>query len=533
MAKDTAKAIALCRVSTVKQSEEGTSLEAQEQRVYEAAAYFDAEIVKFWSIKQSSRKGKNYQRKDLVEMLTYAKSDKKVKYIIVDEPDRFMRDFRMYYYWQVRFSEEAGAKLVYAKKPHLANEDNMMSLMEEMLDVFRAEASNQERITKTTSNMQARVKLGYFPGRTKTGYRRTDTPGLFEPSEPAWSSIQKAFKAILGGITIKEAVQDLNESGFRTESGKPMDTFNFKKLMADPYYAGIIAMSDWEVNPNGLHVPMITIEEHEQLRNLAKGVVYKLRKKFRPDFMLSNVMACTDCLSEDSEKTPRLVGYDHNNGKKGNSYKTYKRYRCRSCGASMLQEELHNAFSNELLNLKLTDEKKDEFIGALRTVWKRDVRRLLIRSKASQTRLERLQEERKNVLRNALNNNLSQGDINSVLEGIDADIERVNADISQLEEMEKDFVDFVEFSLDFIENLRSKFWTLEADELGWCKQLLFPEGFSISRDKKVYTPKISEFYRVATSKEDPEGSSKSKMVGNRGFEPLTSSTSMKRSSQMS
>ena len=125
---------------------------------------------------------------------------------------------------------------------------------------------------------------------------------------------------------------------------------------------------------------MITIEEHEQLRNLAKGVVYKLRKKFRPDFMLSNVMACTDCLSEDSEKTPRLVGYDHNNGKKGNSYKTYKRYRCRSCGASMLQEELHNAFSNELLNLKLTDEKKDEFIGALRTVWKRDVRRLLIRS---------------------------------------------------------------------------------------------------------------------------------------------------------
>ena len=58
MAKDTAKAIALCRVSTVKQSEEGTSLEAQEQRVYEAAAYFDAEIVKFWSIKQSSRKGK-------------------------------------------------------------------------------------------------------------------------------------------------------------------------------------------------------------------------------------------------------------------------------------------------------------------------------------------------------------------------------------------------------------------------------------------------------------------------------------------
>ena len=69
------KALALCRVSTVKQGIEGTSLEAQEQRVYDAAARFDAEIVRFWGIKQSSRKGKNYQRKDLLEMLSVAKAD--------------------------------------------------------------------------------------------------------------------------------------------------------------------------------------------------------------------------------------------------------------------------------------------------------------------------------------------------------------------------------------------------------------------------------------------------------------------------
>lgn len=155
--KDEVKAIALCRVSTVKQGAEGSSLEAQEQRVYDAALLFNAEIVKFWSITQSSRKGKNYQRKDLMEMLAFAKADKKVKYIIVDEPDRFMRDLETYYYWKVKFKQEADTKLVYAKKPHLANDDSMVSTMEEMIDVFRGEASNLERITKTTSNMQARV----------------------------------------------------------------------------------------------------------------------------------------------------------------------------------------------------------------------------------------------------------------------------------------------------------------------------------------------------------------------------------------
>ena len=39
------KAIALCRVSTVKQGVEGSSLEAQETRVYDAASLFNAEIV--------------------------------------------------------------------------------------------------------------------------------------------------------------------------------------------------------------------------------------------------------------------------------------------------------------------------------------------------------------------------------------------------------------------------------------------------------------------------------------------------------
>ncbi len=154
---DKVKAIALCRVSTVKQGVEGSSLEAQEQRVYDAALLFNAEIVKFWSITQSSRKGKNYQRKDLMEMLAFAKADKRVKYIIVDEPDRFMRDLEMYYHWKVQFREVAGAKLVYAKKPHLAEDTSMVATMEEMIDVFRGEASNLERITKTTSNMQARV----------------------------------------------------------------------------------------------------------------------------------------------------------------------------------------------------------------------------------------------------------------------------------------------------------------------------------------------------------------------------------------
>ncbi|MGB4844147.1 MAG: recombinase family protein, partial [Ferruginibacter sp.] len=110
-------AIALCRVSTAKQRTEGNSLEAQEKRVYDAADFIQAPIEKFWSLNVSSRKGKNFNRKDLHQMLAYAKQYRRIQFVIVDEVDRFMRSVDEFYYWKVRFREEAGARLVYAAKP--------------------------------------------------------------------------------------------------------------------------------------------------------------------------------------------------------------------------------------------------------------------------------------------------------------------------------------------------------------------------------------------------------------------------------
>src|SRR5260370_18298971 len=162
-----APAIAVCRVSTAKQRLEGNSLEGKEQRVYDAAVYVGADIEKFWSLNITSRKGKNFKSRDLHEMLAYAKQYKRVQYIIVDEVDGFMRSVDELYYWKVRFREEAGGRLVYAAKPGLTFKDDIYALFEEMIDVFKAETSNVERIVKTTEKMKARIAAGYYPGTPK------------------------------------------------------------------------------------------------------------------------------------------------------------------------------------------------------------------------------------------------------------------------------------------------------------------------------------------------------------------------------
>ena len=84
------KAVALCRVSTDEQLK-NNSLNRQNEAVRIIAECHNLEIIRTWSGSVSSKSGRNLSRKDLNEMMDFCKKNKQVKYIVVDEPDRFMR----------------------------------------------------------------------------------------------------------------------------------------------------------------------------------------------------------------------------------------------------------------------------------------------------------------------------------------------------------------------------------------------------------------------------------------------------------
>lgn len=525
----TKKAIALYRVSTYKQSIEGHSLDAQEMKVAYAAEYHNAEIVRHWRIDVSSRAGKNLQRQDLKEALAYCRANK-IAYFIIDEVDRFMRSIKEYYWYQIEF-ERCGVKLIFASQPEL-NDDGQFAKLRELLAIYEAEASNAERSRKTNDKMMARVAAGYYPGRTKPGYKESDTPGLHVPSESRWSLLRQAFIDVLSGVPLKEANQLLNDKGYKTPSGNRMDLYNLKKILVDPYYCGTIRMSTWPLNPHGLHKAMITEDQHEVMLQIVLGTKYKRRHKVNPDFKLSNKMECTECLEEDA-KFPRLVGYVHHNGKAGDKRKFYNRYKCRGCGANVLRDNLHKAVSEELLHVRIDEERRDDFLAALRSVWHEDESDSILRLKTLQKRLEQLKDSKNRLVIQSTTGTIAEEDIRDALSEIKSEINNVEQEIGSVKDIEKDFIEFVKFTMKTIDELQDVFWKLDDEHMGWCKQLLFPEGFSVSRNKKVYTPVLSEFYRLANTQKDPEGSQKSVLVGDRGVEPLTSTTSMWRSSQLS
>lgn len=80
------QAVALCRVSTKGQEDEGHSLESQHSNVIQAAQDLDTDVIRVWSLSKSRRKSRNaaeIKKQDLEEILAYCKQNKRVRYLII------------------------------------------------------------------------------------------------------------------------------------------------------------------------------------------------------------------------------------------------------------------------------------------------------------------------------------------------------------------------------------------------------------------------------------------------------------------
>ena len=497
--------IALCRVSTSKQRLEGNSLSAQEVRINKVAEeLFNCELVRTWSLDISSRKGKNFKRKDLEEMLVYCKKNRRIKFLFVDEHDRYMRSVDEYYMWKGRFLYEAGVTLVIAAKPELALNPNSASMAIEFFGVWQGEVSNEERITKTTDKMQARVAAGYFPGAVHTCYQTTKVRGLHAPLEPQWSLMQTAMRRILyDSYTLHQALKWLEAQGFTLTGASGLDMNKFKRKLVDPYYAGITKISTWDIEGIGLHKAMISKEERERLIEIVSGVKKKFnRQVHNPDFQMSSITDCEEC-SKLHLKAGKFVGYRNHNGKRVEVRKYYERYMCRSCKLGMTKADVHDQMTTKLKPLKTSKPVKNELKEAMQIVWERrsaDSGQLVDRL---HQKLSALTSEKDNLVRSIGSNPALAEDIAESVTKIKQEIKDAEKDLTGAQNKDDNFNAFVDFSLDYVDDLNANWWDLTPDRRERCKQLTFPGGIFVTKNKTVSTPLLSAIYRYESIKKEP------------------------------
>jgi len=505
------KAIALCRVSSLGQVQ-SNSLSRQEVNVRKKSKELGYKIIRTWSGDVSAKTGKNLNRRDLEEMIEFCKSHKEVKFLIVDEIDRFMRSIDEFYYFIVIF-RKIGVQVIFASQP--VNDDTIGSKIQKLLLILQAEMSNNERRTKSINGLRARYSAGYYPSKTHQGYHKTTTPGLHTPDPKRFPVLQKAFQEVLSReFAPIEALRRLNKKGYKTPGGKELDIDKFMRILRCKYYAGFIDIKG-TINVSGikgLHKPMITSTEFEELQKIISGRKKKFTKKqHNPLFPLSSLMLCV-CGG-------KLVGFNHRNGKGG----VWEKYRCRKCGKQYHKSDIHLALDKRFKQIKMDRKTMKIFVESLNVVWLEEQKDNLNYIKQQENNILNLKEKKNQLIRTLAENPDLKDDIREPLDQLRQEIKQAETETEEANNIEKDLVDFVQFSLNFIYDLKNQWWQLDFEDMVRCKELLFPADFFIDYNLKVCTPEISPILRLACIKKDPKLHSESLLVELRGIAPLSKS----------
>jgi len=507
-------AIANCRVSSAEQLLNG-SLPRQRQAVIDTAKELNVTIPDeyWWSGNVSSKKGTNVDRKDLKAMQEACKKDKRIKYLIVDEPDRFMRSVDEGMYFEVTF-RQLGVEVWYACEPQL-NKGDLAAKLLKFTRFLAAEGSNDERIHKSMSGGLQALKEGRYPGPIKLGYKKGYITGVQE-IHPEHGPV---FAEILLDICTErldpsEALKKFNKTTIR--QGKPiMKMDKFRERITDPFYARIVEMNKQIKfrNENAIHEGLITKEQHEKIVEIMtnkKKTQSGPRKNGNPDFPLNNLITHDSCTSK---QYPRLCGFGHDNGV--NKERKYYRYKCRACNSLVLADDVHSQLKVILSDLTMNKKGQKALLQAMEKIWQEEestTNTEIGRLKTGITSVHQAIARKVEAATDPSNDSIKQEILDSILlhkEDL-ASKEQQLHELTTSKELNKK--EFYEFALTFINDAGANFFEMSRDNRQKCKQLIFPGGIYMNQDKKVYTTQISPLYRLEVIKKDAEASEIALMV---------------------
>ena len=166
---------------------------------------------------------------------------------------------------------------------------------------------------------------------------------------------------------------------------------------------------------------------------------------------------------------------------------------------------------------KPTKEGVEDLLEALSTVWKQREGRATQDATRIRHKLAAMDEAISNQVEAAIDhaNASIKTEILAAIDKRKAERSKVQEELDTLVDIaDADKDDFIRFAFDFATNVGESFLDPDLSQAQRleCKQIIFPAGFHIDENKKVYTPEISPLYRLATNKKDAEASQKSHLV---------------------
>ncbi|GAA6210951.1 recombinase family protein [Hyphomicrobiales bacterium 4NK60-0047b] len=291
------KAVIYCRVSSAKQTINGTGLSSQETRCREYASYKGYQVTEVF---QDDMTGKIAKRPAMVAMLNYLRQSKAQScVVIIDDISRLARGLEAHLELRVLISK-AGGKL---ESPSIEFGEDSDSLLIENMLASVAQHHREKNGEQTKNRMRARMMNGYWVFPAPLGYHFERQPGngrVLVRSEPLASIIAEGLEGYATGRfqSRSELKRFYENQPHFPKSKKGEVTFRtLEKLLSRPIYAGVITRKSWGLNMiEGKHEPLISYETYLAIQSHSKALANApARKDLNQDFPLRGFVTCGHC----------------------------------------------------------------------------------------------------------------------------------------------------------------------------------------------------------------------------------------------
>lgn len=190
------KAVIYCRVSSLKQSQDGDGLESQRARCEDFARRCGYEVVQIFRDEAS---GGTTSRKGMKALIDFLKSKRPRQHIvIIDDISRFARGMEAHIALRLQLRKAGGILMA----PNLKFGDDSDSGLIENLLASVSQHQREKNKEQTRNRTLGRMLNGYYAFRAPVGYefQRVEGHGnLLVPKQPEASVIKEVYEGFATG----------------------------------------------------------------------------------------------------------------------------------------------------------------------------------------------------------------------------------------------------------------------------------------------------------------------------------------------
>ncbi len=487
-------ALGYMRISDKKQMK-GESIANQREAIQHYANANNIKVIEWFT--DEAKSGKNTDREALQNLLRVATKRKgQIDYVIVYKMNRASRDLATYFTGIRNVLASLGMQIRSATE-HF--EDTPDGHFMEAMHVLVGQLDNENKRQMVTDNMTRLAKQGYWqhtPPRGYDNFRIKNADGHSRPTIKPNHEANKVRELLMrwnrGDLTEAQLTRYAETIKLRgRKDGNPLKQDVVHKMIINPIFAGFVMdkFTDGE-RVVGKHEGLITPEvfEQNQLILMMRNKEYMSglkRQMINEKYPLRRFVRCVSCEKYMTAASPN------------NSPRYYcARPTCAKTG-SIMTKTLHPQFEEMLALITPTGGTLKLLKELLKRQVKKDLSTVNRSIKHLRDSLDENSTYKQKVISKFINDQLSEEDKDTALEGVEVQRLKLQEELFGLERQQTTSEASIELALGFMGSIHKHWKTAPLELKQAYQELVFPEGFVYDiSSKKFITPAISPLYRV-------------------------------------